>query len=261
GMRECHQPRNVALGVKEIIELPEKRIQDLFGLKAGEGATQLFFGSITEGMMGGGFLYTNQTSLSLGMVISIHDLMQKHPTISPHDLFELFKKRPEIEVLISGGHSVEYSAHDVPEGGLKSIPRLYAGGLLVAGDAAGLCLNQGITLRGMDMAIVSGVLAGRAVLDARQKKDYTAESLGIYEKYLKGSSIYQDLSTFQHMPEILSNPRLFEKYPEVASELLLEIFRVDAQPKQKISRTVLRTISRELLKVDVLRDLWHMRKI
>jgi electron transfer flavoprotein-quinone oxidoreductase len=261
GMRESHQPRNAALGVKEIIELPEERIRDLFGLRAGEGAAQLFFGSITEGMMGGGFLYTNQTNLSLGMVISIHDLMQKHPTISPHDLFELFKSRPEIEVLISGGHSVEYSAHAVPEGGLKAIPRLYSDGLLIAGDAAGLCLNQGITLRGMDMAIISGVLAARAVLDARRKKDFSAASLKIYEKYLKESSIYQDLSTFQHMPEILSNPRLFEKYPEVASELLLEIFRVDAQPKQKISRTVTRTIFRELLNKEALKDLWRLRKI
>ncbi len=261
GMREGHQPRNTALGVKEIIELPAERIRDLFGLRSGEGAAQLFFGSITEGMMGGGFLYTNQTNLSLGMVISIHDLMQKHPPISPHDLFELFKNRPEIEVLISGGHSVEYSAHAVPEGGLKAIPRLYSDGLLIAGDAAGLCLNQGITLRGMDMATVSGVLAARAVLDARRKKDFTAASLGIYEKYLKESSIYQDLATFQHMPEILSNPRLFEKYPEVASELLLEIFRVGTEPKQKISRTITRTIFRELLNKEALRDLWRLRNV
>jgi electron transfer flavoprotein-quinone oxidoreductase len=261
GMRERHQPRNTALGVKEIIELPEERIRDLFGLRADEGAAQLFFGSLTEGMMGGGFLYTNKTNLSLGMVISIHDLMHKHPPISPHDLFELFKNRPEIEVLISGGHSVEYSAHAVPEGGLKAIPRLYSDGLLIAGDAAGLCLNQGITLRGMDMAIISGVLAARAVLDARRKKDFSAASLKSYEKYLKESSIYQDLSTFQHMPEVLSNPRLFEKYPEVASELLLEIFRVDAQPKQKISRTVTRTIFRELLNKEALEDFWRLRKI
>lgn len=261
GMRERHEPRNLALGVKEIIELPEERIQDLFGVHSGEGVAQLFFGAMTQGMMGGGFLYTNKKSLSLGMVISIHDLMQKHPTMCPHDLFEMFKNRPEIEVLISGGHSVEYSAHIVPEGGVESIPKLYSDGLIIVGDAAGLCLNQGVTLRGMDMAIVSGILAARAILNARSKNNFTAEGLAIYEKYLKESSIYQDLSTFQHMPEILSNPRLINKYPEVASNMLQEIFWVDAKPKQKISSTVLRTIYRELLKIDVLRDLWRMRKI
>jgi electron transfer flavoprotein-quinone oxidoreductase len=261
GMRTRHEPHNVALGVKEIIELPEDKIQDRFGVQPGEGAAQLFFGSITHGMMGGGFLYTNQRSLSLGLVIGIHDLMQTQPAIHPHDLMEAFKNRPEIEVLIAGGHPVEYSAHAIPEGGVQGMPELVSGGIILIGDAAGLCLNQGVTLRGMDMAMVSGVLAARAILEARRKRDFSAESLAMYMQLLRESSIYHDLTTFQHMPEILSNPRLFDEYPEVASQLLQEILWVGANPKQKLSSTVMSSIRRKLLRPAALSDLWHMRKV
>jgi electron transfer flavoprotein-quinone oxidoreductase len=261
GMRKRHEPHNVALGVKEIIELPEEKIQDRFGVQSGEGAAQLFFGSITQRMMGGGFLYTNQNSLSLGLVIGIHDLMQRQPPLRPHDLMEAFKARPEIEVLIAGGHPVEYSAHAIPESGLQGMPELVSDGIILVGDAAGLCLNQGVTLRGMDMAMVSGVLAARAILEARRKNDFSAESLSIYSQSLKKSSIYQDLTTFRHMPEILSSPRLFDEYPEIASQLLQEILWVGAKPKRKISSTVVGMIGGNLLKPEVLSDFWRMRNI
>lgn len=261
GLRKRNEPRNFALGVKEIIELPEDRIQDRFGVGEGEGAAQLFFGSITQGMTGGGFLYANENSLSLGLVVGIHDLMQKQPPLRPHDLMEAFKSRPEIEVLIAGGRPVEYSAHTIPEGGLQGIPQLVSDGIIVIGDAAGLCLNQGVTLRGMDMAMVSGVLGARAILAARRKSDFSAGSLATYTRSLKESSIYQDLTTFQHMPEILSNPRLFDEYPEIASQLLQEILWIGAKPKKKISSTVVSIIGRKLLKPQVLSDLWRMRNI
>jgi electron transfer flavoprotein-quinone oxidoreductase len=176
-------------------------------------------------------------------------------------LMEAFKNRPEIEVLIAGGHPVEYSAHAIPEGGVQGMPELVSGGIILIGDAAGLCLNQGVTLRGMDMAMVSGVLAARAILEARRKRDFSAESLAMYMQLLRESSIYHDLTTFQHMPEILSNPRLFDEYPEVASQLLQEILWVGANPKQKLSSTVMSSIRRKLLRPAALSDLWHMRKV
>ncbi len=261
GIRKRLDPRNFALGVKEIIELPDGKIEDRFGVREGEGVAQLFFGSITQGMMGGGFLYTNQKSVSLGLVCSIHDLMHKQPPMRPHDLMEAFKARPEIEVLIAGGHPVEYSAHTIPEGGVQGIPQLVSDGIIVIGDAAGLCLNQAVTLRGMDMAMVSGVLAARAILEARRKNDFSADTLAIYERSLKESSIYQDLATFQYMPEILTNPRLFDEYPEIASGLLQEILWVGSEPKSKMSSTLMRTIRQKLLKSYVFNDLLRMRKI
>ncbi|HSQ38513.1 MAG TPA: FAD-dependent oxidoreductase, partial [Acidimicrobiia bacterium] len=117
GLRPRHDPQQLALGVKEVIELSEEKIQDRFGLQLGEGAAQLFFGSITAGMFGGGFLYTNRRSLSLGLVIGTHALMEHQPPVPPHDLMEALRARPEVAVLIAGGQPVEYSAHSIPEGG------------------------------------------------------------------------------------------------------------------------------------------------
>ena len=261
GLRKRHDPANFALGVKEVIELPAEKIQDRFGVRIGEGVAQLFFGAVTQGMAGGGFLYTNQNSLSLGIVVSVSDLMHHQPPLRPNELLEEFKSRPEVEVLIEGGHPVEYSAHAIPEGGVKAMPKLFSDGILVTGDAAGLCLNQGVTLRGMDLAVVSGVLAAQTILEARKSEKYSAESLATYAQSLKQSAIYQDLTTFQHIPEILSNPRLFEEYPEVASELLQEMLWVDDRPKRKISSAVLDAIRSQLLKRDAIGDLWRLRKI
>jgi len=261
GLRQRHDPHNFAIGVKEVIELPEEKIQDRFGLQEGQGAAQLFFGSITDGMMGGGFLYTNRKSLSLGLVIGIHDLMVKQPTVQPHDLMEAFKARPEIQALIAGGNPVEYSAHTIPEGGLRGIPKLVADGIVVVGDAAGLALNQAVTVRGMDMALVSGVLAARAILHAREKNDFSAATLAHYEQALRESFILKDITTFQHMSEILSNPRLFNEYPQIACDLFEQILWIGASPKEKMSSTALHMVRQKFLNPAVLGDLWGMRKV
>jgi electron transfer flavoprotein-quinone oxidoreductase len=261
GLRQRHDPRNFAVGVKEVIELPEEKIQDRFGLQEDQGAAQLFFGSITEGMLGGGFLYTNRKSLSLGLVLGIHALMGKKPTVQPHDLFEAFKARPEIQALIAGGNPVEYSAHTIPEGGLRNIPKLTADGIVVVGDAAGLALNQAVTVRGMDMALVSGVLAARTILQAREKNDYSAAALAGYEQALKESFVYKDISTFRHMGEVLANPRLFNEYPQIACDLFEQILWIGATPKEKMSSTALRAVTQKLLKPEIMGDVWGMRKV
>ncbi|NIM95637.1 MAG: hypothetical protein GTO18_18210 [Anaerolineales bacterium] len=180
---------------------------------------------------------------------------------SPHDMLEAFKKRPEIQPLIDGGHSVEYSAHVIPEGGFKSLTRLVTDGMVVVGDAAGFTMNLGVTVRGLDFALASGVMAGRALLRAREMQDFSSTSLSYYETMLKESFVWQDLKTFQHMPEFLANLRLYELYPELVSDLFEQILMVGTQPKEKLSKTVLRTMREKLRRVEVLKDLWAFRKI
>jgi len=269
GLRKPHTAKNYAVAAKEVIELSPHVIEDRFALEEGEGAAQLFFGSLTQGIHGGGFLYTNQDSLSLGLVLALRDLMEGSypeqsegdPSLSPHNLLEAFKDRPEIRPLIADGHSVEYSAHIIPEGGFRAIPRLVTDGMVVVGDAAGLTLNMGITVRGMDFALASGVMAARALLRAREQTEFSSASLTYYEILLKESFVWQDLKTFQHMPEFLTNPRLYERYPNMACDLLEQILWIGEGPKEKLSTTILRTIRQNLLRVDVLRDLFMMRKI
>jgi electron transfer flavoprotein-quinone oxidoreductase len=261
GLREQLAAKDVAVSAKEVIELPPQTIEERFGVEEGEGAAQLFFGSLTQGMFGGGFLYTNRESLSLGLVIAIHDLMEKQPPVSPHDLLEDFKARSEIRPLIAGGHPVEYSAHILPEGGFRALPRLVTDGMVVVGDAAGLALNMGVIVRGLDFALASGVMAARALLRAREHGDFSAPSLAYYETLLRDSFVWKDLQTFQYMPDFLANPRLFEFYPSVACDLLEQIMWIGEQPKEKLSKTALRAGRQNLLRADVLKDLLGMRSI
>jgi electron transfer flavoprotein-quinone oxidoreductase len=261
GLRPPHDPHKFALGIKEVIEIPSEKIQERFGLTDGQGAAQLFFGSITEGMMGGGFLYTNRSSLSLGLVIGIHALMNKQPPIQPHDLMEAFKNRPEVQCLIEGGTPVEYSAHVIPEGAWRTMNGLVSDGFLAVGDAAGLSLNQAVTVRGMDLALVSGALAAQAILQARQKNDFSAQSLSLYPRMLQESSLYQDMLTFQQVPQVLNNPRLLIEYPQAVCELLEEMMWIGTRPKEKISSTVLRLLSKKFLNPTALADLWTLRHI
>ena len=261
GLRAKLAAKDCAVAAKEVIELPSPTIEERFGLEEGEGAAQLFFGSLTEGMFGGGFLYSNRESLSLGLVVSIHDLMEKEPPVSIHDLLEMFKARPEIRPLIAGGQTVEYSAHIIPEGGFRTLPRMVTDGLLLVGDAAGLALNMGVTVRGLDFALASGVMAARALLRAREQSDFSAASLAYYEALLKDSFVWKDVQTFQHMPAFLANPRLHDYYPSVVSQLLEEVLWIGHEPKERLFATILRTARQRLLRADVLKDLLDLRKI
>jgi electron transfer flavoprotein-quinone oxidoreductase len=261
GLRTRLEPKHFAVGIKEVIELPARTIEDRFGVSEGQGAAQLYFGSITHGMMGGGFLYTNKDSLSLGMVVSIQALMAHRPPIESHRLFDEFKARPEVTALIAGGHTVEYSAHVIPEGGIAAMPQLTGDGIVVAGDAAGLGLNMGVTVRGMDLAVASGVMAARAILKAREAKDFSRASLAHYETLLKSSFVWHDLHTFQHMPHLLENSRLFTHYPQLVCDTFEKIMWIGEGPKDKLSVTALGGMRKNLLNLTALRDGLSLLKV
>ena len=263
GLRKKLAAKESAVAAKEVIELPAASIEERFGLEDDEGVAHLFFGSLTQGIHGGGFIYTNKESLSLGVVLSLHSLMeqagpegdQASSPLSPHKILEAFKDRPEIRPLIRGGHSVEYSAHVIPEGGFHAMPELITDGMVLVGDAAGLTMNLGITVRGLDFAMASGVMAGRALLRARDANDYSSKSLGYYKSLLEQSFVWKDHRTFKHMPEFLSNPRLYEHYPTIATELLEKLLLVGDQPKSKFSKTIFRTVGQNFMKINVIKDL------
>ncbi len=237
GLRPERRPAAYAVGIKEVIELPQKTIEDRFNLSDGEGAAQMFMGSLTKGMFGGGFLYTNRESLSLGLVLGIRDIMERRPQIEAPELLEEFKATPEVTNLISGGETVEYSAHVIAEGGYREMPRLYDDGVLVVGDAAGLNLNTGLTVRGMEFALASGVLAARAVKRAREANDYSKASLAYYEELMRNSFVLKDMVTFRDAPRFLENPRLFTLYPRFLCGVLEEMMTIGSIPKTKLSRT------------------------
>lgn len=259
GLRKPGNPRDFAVGFKEVIELDPTVIEDRFGLNGNEGAARLYMGEVTKGKFGGGFLYTNKESLSLGIVVGIKDLTEGEQVQAP-SLLDDFKQRPEVASLIRGGQTVEYSAHVIPEGGLKALTKLYGNGILVAGDAAGLSMNIGVTVRGMEYAMASGYLAAQAVLKARETGQFNASQLAVYELLLKDSFVMKDFQNFKDAPAALDNPRFFTVYPEMITTMMSELYAVGAGPKERIYPTLKKHLTiRELW--DMLGDLRKVRKI
>jgi electron transfer flavoprotein-quinone oxidoreductase len=259
-LRKPFQPKHFALGFKEVIALDSKTIEDRFRLGENEGAAQLFVGTLTKGMMGGGFLYTNQESLSLGIVVGIHSLNQREPREEIYKFLDEFKERPEIRNLVRGGEVVEYSAHLISEGGLHIKPKVYGDGILVTGDAAGLGLNMLVTVRGMEYAMVSGVLAGRTIKMAKEKNDFSVSTLSHYETLLKESFIIKEMNNFKNSLSVLENRRVFSTYPQAISDLLEKVMTVDENPKQCLYKTISQELKRDFFNVETFKDWLLFRK-
>jgi len=243
GLRKGAQAKNFAVGFKEVIELPRQVLEDRFNLEGDEGVARLYMGDVTRGKFGGGFLYTNQESISLGLVVGIKDLMEDEPQIEAPRLLDDFKQRPEVARLLKGGETVEYSAHVIPEGGYKVMDRLYGDGILVAGDAAGFSMNIGVTVRGMEYALASGYFAAQAVIEAKNKNDFTRAGLVAYETLLKNSFVLKDFMNFKESLEVLEYPPLFRHYPELAGNIMKDLYEVPSGPKARLFPTIKKYMS------------------
>jgi electron transfer flavoprotein-quinone oxidoreductase len=261
GLRGPLAPRHAAVALKEVIRLAPEVIEERFGLTPGEGAARLFFGAVTPGLFGGGFLYTNRDTLSLGLVLGIESFINSKPTTETHQIFEAFKEREEIAHLIKGGELAEYSAHLIPEGGNSPLPKPYGNGILVVGDAAGLALNMGIIVRGMEFAIASGYMAAQTVKRAKEEGDFSASFLALYQTLLKESFVLRDMETFRHSLEALENPRVTGFYPEWVCQLWEQLFWIGEGPKERISSSLWKWGKQGLLNIQALKDLWKMRRI
>ncbi|HEX3010907.1 MAG TPA: FAD-dependent oxidoreductase [Syntrophomonadaceae bacterium] len=253
GLRPPAQSKNFAVGFKELIELDRGVLENRFNLEGNEGVARLFMGDVTAGKFGGGFLYTNQESISLGIVVGINALSDEEPQVKAPELLDRFKQRPEIARLIKDGQTVEYAAHVIPEGGLKAMGNLYGNGILVAGDAAGFSMNIGVTVRGMEYAMASGYYAAQAVLQAREKNDFSKKGLSSYETLLSNSFVLTDFRNFKESLEVLEYPPLFKHYPELAGNIMRDLYAVPSGPKDRIFPTVKKHLS--------MGEIWSMIKL
>lgn len=225
GMVGAPDPRSYAVGVKEVLEFSPRQMRDRFGCEGRQGMAWLFAGMPSDGHMGGGFLYTNETTVSLGVVFGLHGIA--HTRLSVPQMLENFRNHPAVAPLLEGGKLLEYSGHVVPEGGMGMVPTLTRDGVLIVGDAAGFCLNVGYTVRGMDLAIASGCAAAKAVVAARAKGDFSAAGLASYEQLLRDSFVFRDMQLYKKLPATLDNPRIFSAYPRMAADIMRGMFTVN----------------------------------
>ncbi len=226
--------KTVGVGVKEVIELPEKTIEERFNLQAGEGAARMLLGC-TEGIHGGGFLYTNQQSISLGCVFTPEEAAQHKKSV--HEIFQDIKMHPAIAPLIAGGETIEYSAHLVSEAGYRGIhKKLYREGFLMIGDAAGFVINTGYSIRGIDLAIVSGIAAARAVITAG---DNVAAAGSYYMQELNHLKLMPTMKAADGYFEILETPWIYDKVPNLANDVFNSLFKVSGEVPQSMKNTVM----------------------
>jgi electron transfer flavoprotein-quinone oxidoreductase len=231
----------VSLVVKEVIALPREKIEDRFNLEGDEGVTIEFMGETTQGMAGMGFLYTNKNTLSLGVGTMVGHLREKR--IKPYALLDAVKEHPMIRRLIQGGERLEYSGHLIPEGGFNSIPPLSGDGWMVCGDAAQLV--NFVHREGTNLAMTSGRLAGEAIIEAKNKGDYSRATLKLYDEKVKASFIHKDLKKYRGMHQMLKDEDpelLFDKIPRAVNEAAYNMFLVDGISKADKQKKAIKLI-------------------
>ncbi len=240
------------LGAKEVLSLPASVIEERFGLGPDEGLDIEAIGA-TGGIPGGGFLYTNRDTVSVGVVVGLEGLVASRRR--PEELIAGFKAHPAIAPYLRGASVQEYSAHLIPEGGYDHMPTLAADGFLVAGDAASMTLAAGIWLEGVNFAIGAGLSAGRAAADAIVSGDVSAAGLAGYRKALERNFVLQDHIRLRRAPNLILSDRMQQQYTKVICDLAEQLFTVtNPAPKPGTLTILLRSIRRHGVRW---RDLLH----
>ena len=233
GVRPKEPQRHLAVGVKSVIALPRPVIEDRFRVTGDEGVAYAVVGDCTQGVAGGGFLYTNRESVSVGVVLRLDDLGARG--LSSSDVHDHFLAHPAIAPLIRGGELLEYGCHLTIEDGPAMAARdLTRPGLVLIGDAAGLTLNTGLTIRGMDLAARSALAAARTVAAALSTGDCSGEALGAYRTELERSFVGADLRTYGRAPKFLENPRMYGDYGRLLADVFHGIYTHDLRPRRHL---------------------------
>ena len=173
---EGKNPQTYAVGVKELWQLPDDRFA------AGTVIHTMGWPLDTD-TFGGAFIYGMKNRIvDVGLCIGLD---YKNPTLDPHQEFQRFKLHPSIRAILQGGKLIAAGAKAIPEGGYFAMPRMYGDGFLILGDSASF-LN-GARLKGIHLAIKSGIMAAEAAFHALLSGDFSANQLSEYEALFENS--------------------------------------------------------------------------
>jgi electron-transferring-flavoprotein dehydrogenase len=175
-------PQVYSLGVKEVWEVPD-------GNYVTGTVTHTMGFPLKSETFGGGFIYGMANHLvSIGFVVGLD---YKDPFLDPHNEFQKFKMHPVVSKILKGGKVQSYGAKSIPEGGWYSVPKLYANGLLLIGDSASLLNGQ--RLKGIHLAMKSGMLAAETISEALNANDFSENQLKSYKQRIDSSWIKDEL--------------------------------------------------------------------
>ena len=171
-----------SLGCKELWSVPPGNIE------AGQIYHTMGY-PLNNDEFGGGFIYgLNDNKVAVGLVVGLD---YKDPTFDVHDAFQVWKTTSFVSKILKGGKLVQYGAKTLPEGGYYALPRLFVDNALIVGDSAGLVAMP--SLKGIHLAVKSGMLAAQTIADALLNNDTSEKSLQEYETLFNNSAIYKEL--------------------------------------------------------------------
>ena len=248
GIRAKEPKKHLAVGVKSVIGLPRKVLEDRFNVRGNEGVAYAMVGDCTQGVAGGGFLYTNEESISLGVVMRLDDL--ERSGLASSDVHDHMLNHPAIAPLLEDGTLLEYGCHLTIEDGPAMVAHdLTRPGLMIIGDAAGFTLNTGLTIRGMDLAAGSALAAAEAIEKAFQTMDFGQQSMDQYRALLDSSFVGKDMATYAKAPAFLERPRMYKDYGKLAAEVFYGMFNHDLTPRRHIRKVGLDALKASGLKL------------
>lgn len=259
GLRKEIKPKDVALGVKEVFKLSKEKIDERFNLREGEGAVYEIFGTPMLGMLGLGYIYTNKETVSIGVGVSLDELANRK--LKPYELLDQMKNHPSFQPFIKDSELIEYSAHLIPEGGYKKIPKLYSHGVMVIGDSAMLVNN--VHWEGTNLAMISGKFAGETAVEALIKGDFSANTLALYQKKLENSFIIKDLKSYRNIMDIVHKraESYLKYYPNKIGEFFGMFTSVDSIPKRDKYRNFIKSIFTDRSISELFKDAFGFIKI
>ncbi len=259
GLRKDIQTKDVALSVKEVIKLDKETINQRFRLKDDEGSIVEIFGGPMLGMLGLGFMYTNKDSVTIGLGVTLNELVEEG--LKPYEILEKLKQHPTIAPLIEGGTTKEYSAHLIPEGGYKAIPQLCDNGVMIVGDA-GMLVNN-LHWEGTNLAMISGKLAAETALEAFDQKDFSKTTLSKYEEKLKKSFVLKDMETYKDLMDVMhSRKKAFLSYYMKKINAFFEMFTsVDGVPKKENYHNFIKSVFTDRKITELFKDAWAIIKL
>jgi electron-transferring-flavoprotein dehydrogenase len=192
-LRKGRQPQVYALGVKELWKASRALLPGLVYHTLGF--------PLETRQFGGGFAYTmHDNEVHLGMVVGLD---HRDPYTDVHRLLQELKTHPFMRALLKGGELISYGAKAIPEGGYYAMPRLFANGLMIVGDSAGFVNSQ--RLKGIHLAVQSGMMAAETALEALLKNDISADCLSSYSRRFQMSQAKRELWRVRNFRQSFQN--------------------------------------------------------
>jgi electron-transferring-flavoprotein dehydrogenase len=200
---EGKNPEVFEEGVKEIIQMPAGTVTP--------GRVIHTLGFPLSKSIGGTFIYTIPgDKIILGLVAYLDT---RDPLLDPHRELQKLKTHPFISKMIQGGKVIAYGGKTLPAGGWYSMPKLFGDGWMVCGDTASMVDVQ--KLKGIHLAMKSGMMAADTALDAIIKGDSSAETLKAYEARVQDSYVKKELYRVRNFHQTLSKG-IFASLPLIA---------------------------------------------